>query len=113
MVKYEVLDSVFSALSDPIRRQIVERLTRGELTAGEIASGFSISQPAISRHLKVLEQSGLLKRKIVGREHHLQLTPRTMRSAADWLTAQERFWNEAFDRLDTLLQHTSEGKKKR
>jgi DNA-binding transcriptional ArsR family regulator len=108
MVKHQVLDSVFSALSDPVRRQIVEQLTRSDLTAGEIASSFSISQPAISRHIKVLEQCGLVKRKIVGREHHLHLSPRSMRAAADWIATQERFWNAAFDRLDTLLTRTSE-----
>jgi DNA-binding transcriptional ArsR family regulator len=108
MVKHRVLDSVFSALSDPVRREIVERLTRGDFTAGEIASGFAISQPAISRHIKVLEQCGLVKRKVVGREHHLHLSPRSMRAAAQWIEAQERFWNEAFDRLDALLTQPSE-----
>lgn len=100
------LDGVFAALSDPTRRHILERLTRGDLTAGEIAADFSISQPAISRHLKVLETSGMIKRKVIGREHHLRLAPRALRNAADWLERQERFWNQNFDRLDVLLTHT-------
>jgi DNA-binding transcriptional ArsR family regulator len=114
MVKHSVaLDGVFSALSDPTRRNIVERLALGELTAGEIAASFPISQPAISKHLKVLERCGLLKRTIVGREHRCRLAPRAMRSAAAWLETQERFWNRSFDRLDDYFARTSEGKKTR
>jgi DNA-binding transcriptional ArsR family regulator len=109
MVKHSTkLDDVFGALSDPTRRQIVERLTRGDLTAGAIASHFPVSLPAISRHLKVLERCGLMRRTIVGREHHCRLNPRAMRSAADWLEAQERFWNARFDTLDELLSRTSD-----
>ena len=67
MVTQYDLDAVFSALSDPTRRRIVERLARGPLSVGDIASGFSISQPAISKHVKVLERSGLLAREIEGR----------------------------------------------
>ncbi len=111
MVKHQIaLDAVFSALSDPTRRHIVERLTRGELTAGEIAAGFSLSQPAISKHLKVLERSGLLKRTVVGREHRCRLAPRAMRTAAEWLETQQRFWNQSFDRLDDYLLRASKGK---
>ncbi|HEY5348422.1 MAG TPA: metalloregulator ArsR/SmtB family transcription factor [Candidatus Lustribacter sp.] len=109
MVKQSVtLDGVFGALSDPVRRHIVERLTRGELTAGAIAAGFSISQPAVSKHLKVLERCGLVKRTIVGREHHLRLAPRAMETAAQWIDRQRAFWNSSFDRLDQLLERTSE-----
>jgi DNA-binding transcriptional ArsR family regulator len=112
MVKQSTkLDDVFAALSDPTRRRIMERLTRGELTAGAIASAFPVSLPAISKHLKVLERCGLLRRTIVGREHHCRLNPRAMRSAADWLAAQERFWNASFDKLDELLSHTSDEEK--
>lgn len=109
MVKHSTkLDEVFAALSDPTRRHIVERLARAnELTAGVIAADFSISLPAISKHLKVLERCGLLRRTIVGREHHCRLNPRAMRAAADWLEAQERFWNASFDKLDELLSRTA------
>jgi DNA-binding transcriptional ArsR family regulator len=103
------LDSVFAALSDPTRRHIVERLARtDQLTAGAIAADFAISLPAVSKHLKVLERCGLLRRKIVGREHHCRLNPRAMRTATDWLEAQERFWNAGFDKLDELLSRTSD-----
>ncbi len=110
MVKYsDRLDEVFAALSDPTRRHIVERLARAdELTAGAIAADFSISLPAVSKHLKVLERCGLLRRKVVGREHHCRLNPRAMRRAATWLEAQERFWNASFDKLDELLSRTAE-----
>lgn len=99
---------MFAALSDPTRRQIVERLTRGDLTAGTIASHFPVSLPAVSKHLKVLERCGLLRRTIVGREHHCRLNPGALRGAADWLEAQERFWNAGFDKLDELLSRTSD-----
>ena len=109
MVKYMItLDGVFGALSDPVRRSIVERLARGELTAGAIAAGFSISQPAVSKHLKVLERSGLVKRTVVGREHHLRLAPRAMQTASQWIERQHAFWNASFDRLDQLLERTAE-----
>jgi DNA-binding transcriptional ArsR family regulator len=109
MVKHSAtLDGVFGALSDPVRRDIVERLTRGELTAGAIAARFAISQPAVSKHLKVLERCGLVKRTIVGREHHLRLVPRTMQTASQWIERQQAFWNASFDRLDQLFERTSE-----
>lgn len=107
-----MLDDVFSALGDPVRRSIVERLARGELTAGEIASAYKISQPAVSKHIKILERCGLLQRTVVGREHNLRLVPRQMRSATKWLQAQEAFWNSTFDRLDTYLQESAESEKK-
>jgi DNA-binding transcriptional ArsR family regulator len=104
------LDGVFGALADPIRRRIVERLAQGELTAGALAAGFPVSQPAISKHLKVLERSGLLERSVVGREHRCRLAPQAMQGAAAWLDTQQRFWSEAFDRLDDYLAHPpSEG----
>jgi DNA-binding transcriptional ArsR family regulator len=106
------LDAVFSALGDPTRRQIVERLARGPLSAGEIASGFSISQPAISRHLRVLEESGLLERHIVGRVHRCALSPRTMQAASGWIDKQRSFWNATLDRLDDLLAEPPKRKKK-
>jgi DNA-binding transcriptional ArsR family regulator len=97
------LDAVFSALGDPTRRQIVERLARGPLTVGEIAAGFSISQPAISRHVRVLEESGLLERQVLGRVHRCTLSPTVMQAASGWIDKQRSFWNAALDRLDDLL----------
>jgi DNA-binding transcriptional ArsR family regulator len=106
------LDSVFSALSDPTRRRILERLARGSLTVGEIASGFSVTQPAISKHVRVLEESGLLKRAIVGRVHRCSLAPDAMQSASGWLEKQRRYWSGALDRLDDFVTKTSPRKKR-
>jgi DNA-binding transcriptional ArsR family regulator len=110
------LDAVFSALGDPTRRQIIERLARGPLSAGAIAAGFSISQPAISRHLRVLEESGLLERHILGRVHRCALSPAGMKAAWSWIDKQRSFWNAALDRLGDLLAESPtspKGKKKR
>jgi DNA-binding transcriptional ArsR family regulator len=102
------LDAVFSALGDPTRRRIVERLAHRRLTVGEIASEFSMSQPAISKHLKVLERSGLLSRQIEGRIHHISLQPATMLAASSWLEEQRRFWQGAFERLDAYFARNPE-----
>ncbi len=102
------LDAVFAALSDPTRRRIVERLARGRLTVGEIASEFSVSQPAISKHLKVLERSGLLEREIDGRVHHCRLEPKAMQAASTWIEEQRRYWNAAFERLDAYFERTTQ-----
>jgi DNA-binding transcriptional ArsR family regulator len=85
------LDAVFGALSDATRRRIVERLARGRLTVGQIAAEFSVSQPAISKHLRVLERSGLLTREINGRVHHCSLQAAPIQSASAWLDEQRRF----------------------
>jgi DNA-binding transcriptional ArsR family regulator len=107
-----MIDGVFSALADPTRRRIVERLARGPLTVGEIASGFSISQPAISRHVRVLEESGLLERHVLGRVHRCALAPKVMDAAAAWIDKQRAFWNATLDRLDDLLEETPQRRKK-
>jgi DNA-binding transcriptional ArsR family regulator len=110
MAKHEEqLTAVFSALSDPTRRRIIERLARGPLSVGEIAAGFPISQPAISKHVRVLEESGLIAREVTGRVHRCRIAPENMQAAVTWLETQRRFWNATFDRLDALL--TRKGKK--
>ncbi|MGR4065823.1 MAG: ArsR/SmtB family transcription factor [Vulcanimicrobiaceae bacterium] len=98
------LDGIFFALADPTRRRIVEKLVRRALTVGEIAADFPISQPAISKHVKVLEESGLLVRDVVGRVHHCSLSPKAMQTASSWLDRQERYWNAALDSLDEYLE---------
>jgi DNA-binding transcriptional ArsR family regulator len=109
MVKQSAsLDGVFAALSDPVRRHIVEQLTRGVRTAGAIAADVPISQPAVSKHIKVLERCGLVRRTIVGREHHLRLAPRALRPATQWIDRQQAYWNASFDRLDAYLERTNE-----
>ena len=108
----ERLDLLFAALADPTRRLMVERLARGGRSIGEIAADFDISQPAVSKHVKVLERSGLLKRRIEGRVHHCTLDPRAMQHAMQWIEEQRRFWNAALDRLETLLAPAPQRKKR-
>ncbi len=103
MANYLALDSVFSALADPTRRRIVERLARGRLSVGEIARDFPISGPAISKHVRILEESGMLSREIVGRVHYCTLSPQAMESASRWLDKQRSYWNASLDRLESLL----------
>lgn len=97
------LDRVFAALSDPTRLRIVERLARGSLTVGEIAKEFPISQPGISKHVRILERSGLLKREIVGRTHYCTLSPDAMERTARWFDKQRAYWAAALDRLEIIL----------
>ena len=105
----EDLDLLFGALADATRRGIVERLAAGEATVTELAAPFSISLPAISRHLKVLERASLITRSQQGRWRHARLSPASLASAATWLSRYERLWVESFDRLDAhLARLTSE-----
>lgn len=97
------LDLVFGALADATRRGIVERLAVGEATVTELAAPFSISLPAISRHLKVLERASLITRSQQGRWRHARLSPTSLADAATWLSRYERLWTESFDRLDDHL----------
>ena len=97
------LSAVFGALSDPTRRAILARLTEGDLTVGELKAPFRVSQPAISRHLRVLEEAGLISRsrRATARLSHLEALP--MREAADWIAAYRAHWEERFGQLDELL----------
>src|SRR5262245_48980958 len=99
----EDLDLLFGALADATRRAIVERLAVGEATVTELAAPFSISLPAISRHLKVLERASLITRSQHGRWRHARLSPTSLANAATWLSRYERLWAESFDRLDDHL----------
>lgn len=112
MVNKSQLDSVFAALADPTRRRIIERLARKPLTVGEIAAEFTISQPAISKHVRLLEESGLIEREIVGRVHVLNLSPQAMESAVEWIERQRRYWSGVLDRLDSILAKQPPRKKK-
>jgi DNA-binding transcriptional ArsR family regulator len=98
------LSTVFSALADPTRRALLARLTEGEATVAELAAPFDMSQPAISRHLKVLEQAGLItrSRRATARLSHLQAEP--LREAVAWLSIYREYWQESHDRLDELLE---------
>ena len=105
----EDLDLLFGALADGTRRRIVDRLAVGEATVTELAAPFSISLPAISRHLKVLERASLITRTKQGRLRRARLSPTSLASAATWLARYERLWTERFDRLDDhLARLTSE-----
>jgi DNA-binding transcriptional ArsR family regulator len=97
------LDAVFGALADPTRRAILARLTEGDLTVAELARPFKVSQPAISKHLKVLEQAGLItrSRRATARLSHLRAAP--LREATAWLATYAEFWDESYQRLDALL----------
>ena len=98
------LDHTFAALSDPTRRAILARLAQGEATVGELGVPFPISGPAISRHLKVLENAALITSERRGQHRHCRLAPAAMDKAAEWLAQQRRFWNGSFDRLDAHLR---------
>ena len=97
------LSTVFSALADPTRRALLARLTQGEATVAELAAPFAMSQPAISRHLTVLEQAGLItrSRRATARLSHLQAEP--LREATAWLARYREYWEESHERLDELL----------
>ena len=104
----EQLTTVFSALADPTRRAILARLARGEASGTELARPFSISAPAISKHLRVLEQADLILHRKDGRTHRFRLAARPLREAADWLEPYRQFWEAQFDSLDTYLATPAE-----
>ena len=96
------LDAVFAALAHPTRRAIAARLARGSATVGEVAAPFDVSAPAISRHLRTLEASGLVVRRRQGRHHVLALDAARLDAASRWLAETRAFWDE---RLDALVHH--------
>ncbi len=102
------LDRVFAALSDPTRRAILMRLGDGEATVQDIAKPFEISQPAISRHLKVLENAGLIKRSTNRQTRPAQLTAGPMKDAVRWLEEFQAHWGARLDQLDQLLNELQE-----
>jgi len=104
----EQLDTIFCALADPTRRAILERLTQGEASGTELARPFSISVPAISKHLRVLKNADLILHRKDGRTHRFRLAASPMREAATWLEHYRHFWEAQFDSLDTYLLATTE-----
>lgn len=106
LVRYETgadLDAVFSALADPTRRAILTRLAKGTASVAEIAAPFRMSQPAVSRHLKVLERAGLIQRGIDRQRRPAALRADNMVAAVDWLNEFQEFWGKSFDQLDQVL----------
>jgi DNA-binding transcriptional ArsR family regulator len=99
-----VVNDPFKALSHPIRRGIVERLAAGPSSVGEATGGFGVSKPAISKHLKVLEETGVIRREVVGRTHRLSLEPGVLSEAADWMDRQRALWARLFDVVDEYLK---------
>jgi DNA-binding transcriptional ArsR family regulator len=98
------LDRTFAACSHPIRRGILERLAGGEMTVGEATGSFGVSKPAISRHLRVLEEAGVIVRVVDGRTHRLRIPERSLQDAQDWIAAQRRLWERKMDVVDRYLQ---------
>lgn len=108
-----MLDEAFSALSDPTRRAIVERLARGPRRVTELAEPFEMSLAAVSKHIQVLERAGLVKRAREGREHVLSLDARPMREVARYASKFEKFWNERLDRLEAFVVEVEKQKEKK
>ena len=104
MTPSERLDATFVALSDPTRRAILARLKDGDATVNELAAPFDISQPAVSKHLKILERAGLVTRTNVGTSRPVKIEAGPIREAADWLEKYREFWEKSYQRLDALLE---------
>ena len=104
MTRPAALDPIFAALADPTRRAIVERLlAEGDKTVGEIAKPFRISAPAITRHLQVLENAGLVEKRIARQFRVVRARPEALRPIGSWFERQQRHWADAFDRLEAVI----------
>ncbi len=110
MVLDPALDRSFAACSHPIRRGILERLSEGELTVGEATRDFGVSKPAISKHLKVLEEAGTITRVIDGRTHRLRLREQPLEDAYAWMARQRELWERKFDTVEQYLREQREQK---
>jgi DNA-binding transcriptional ArsR family regulator len=104
------LDTVFHALGDATRRHMLRQLAGGERTVGQLAEPFAISLAAASKHIKVLESAGLIRREVRGRTHLCRLDPGPLASAHEWLNFYERFWTDRLDALERLL-HEEDARK--
>jgi DNA-binding transcriptional ArsR family regulator len=103
-----VANDPFSALAHPTRREIVERLSGGPATVGEASRNLGVSKPTISRHLKLLEEAGVVTRVIDGRTHRLALDPQTLADTADWIESQRARWERLFDVVGEYLEERKE-----
>ena len=99
-----MVNDPFRALAHPIRRGIVERLAAGSATVGDATGGFGVSKPAITKHLKVLEETGVVARVVEGRTHRLSLQPPALGEAAIWMDRQRAHWERLFDVVDDYLK---------
>ena len=107
-----LLNRTFAALSDPTRRRILEHLAQGDRCVTDLARPYSMSLPAVSKHLRVLEKAGLVRRKRDGRVHRLKLEAKPMQQAQAWIEEYRKFWEESFDRLDEYLKQLQTKEKK-
>jgi len=114
MVKYssQVLDRTFAALADPTRRRILQHLAQGDRCVTDLARPHRMSLPAVSKHLRVLERAGLIRRQRSGRVHQLKLDAKPMKEAQQWIEEYRRFWEQNLDRLDTYLKQLQTRKEK-
>ena len=103
-VNSQQLDATFAALADPTRRAILARLATGEASVNELAEPFDMSQPAISKHLRVLERAGLISRSRVAQRRPCRLEAKPLAEADEWLERYREFWEASFGRLDSLLE---------
>lgn len=99
-----MVNDPFKALAHPIRRGIVERLAAGPATVGDATAGYGVSKPAISKHLKVLEEAGVVTRVVEGRTHRLSLEPSVLAEAAAWMDRQRARWGRLFDVVEEYLK---------
>ena len=106
------LDATFAALADPTRRAIIARLASGEASVNELAEPFDMSQPAISKHLKVLERAGLISRSRDAQRRPRKLEPKPLAEATAWLERYRKFWEGSFQHLDALLDELKAAEKK-
>ena len=106
------LDAVFAALADPTRRAILSRLAAGAASVNEIAAPFAMSQPAVSKHLKVLERAGLIERDVDKQRRPARLRAEPMAAAVRWLGEFKQFWSTSFDQLDGLLEELKKAESK-
>ncbi|MGF1574256.1 MAG: ArsR/SmtB family transcription factor [Sumerlaeia bacterium] len=101
------LDTVFKAVSDSTRRAILQQLSTGPKAVVEVAKGFSMSLPSVSKHIRVLEDAGLIKRRVEGRVHHLHLNAKPMKEATEWLEFYHQYWSLKLNSLERYLQEES------
>lgn len=102
------LQGVFTAIADPYRRQMLDHLAEAELSAGDLARRFDISRPAVARHLRVLEECGLISIRAEGRHRLHRLNPRPLQEVSAWLAPYERFWDHKLDALKGLVEAAAE-----
>ena len=115
MVKYspKVLNRTFAALADPTRRRILAHLSRGNHRVTHLARPHDMSLPAVSKHLRVLEKAGLLRRRRYGRVHEMELNAKPLKQAAQWVEEYRKFWEGSLDRLAEYLEKTTKPQPKK